>query len=349
MTIEKKTQKPKILMIGFGGTIAMTESPNGLVATESVEDLIKLVPALEDSADLDFIQVENEDSTNIGPAHWSKLIMEVTDNHDKYDGILITHGTDTMAYTATALSFGLGKGLKIPIVITGSQLPLTTFKTDARSNLERSLDALVLAAEENIAEVLVVFDDMVLRGNRTIKASESYFGAFDSPAFSPLARITATGTTFSILARKKDENFELQAKPQFDQNIISIELVPGLKPSMLRSIIRGGECHGLLLKSLGAGNVPTLDEYSVIPIIEEATKNNIPVLILTKFVGGNVHADIYEVGQAALKAGVIPTGDLTDVAAQVKFMWALAQGYTKKEELEKFINTDFVGEISEVS
>jgi len=338
--------KKKILILGFGGTIAMIPGEKGLKPAKSIEELLKEVPAIRECADVSFQQIENEDSTNIGPAHWSKLVMIIASECEKYDGILVTHGTDTMAYTATATSFALGRGLKIPVVFTGSQLPLVSFKTDARVNLERAVDTLVNASEEDVAEVMIVFNDVVLRANRSIKTSEASFNAFNSPAFSHLASINASKTIFSPAVLKKDESIEMQIKPQFDSNIIVIELVPGLKPSMLRSLVRSGESHGLLLKSLGAGNVPTLDEYSIVPVIAEAVSLNIPVLISTKFVGGNVHADVYEVGVAALEAGAIPTGDLTDVASQVKLMWALAQGQTKREDLEDFINTNFVGEIS---
>ena len=337
--------KKQILILGFGGTIAMTPSDHGLVPTQSIEEILVLVPTIADYADITFTQIENEDSTNIGPSHWSKLIKVVAGEIDNYDGILITHGTDTMAYTATALSFGLGQNLSKPIVFTGSQLPLVSFKTDARSNLERAVETLVEASKYHIGEVMIVFDDVVLRGNRTIKTSESKFKAFDSPAVSHLGEIDAFGISFIDNVRIAP-NKPLDVRPQFDNNIISIELVPGLKPSMLQALVRGGDCHGILLKSLGAGNVPNLDEYSILPVIKEASDNNIPVLLSTKFVGGKVHSGIYEVSRSAIDAGAIPTGDLTDVAAQVKFMWALAQGKTSRQELFEFINKDFVGEIS---
>ena len=338
--------KPHILMLGHGGTIAMTQSDKGLIPTKSAEDILSMVPLIGDKAEVTLIQLDNVDSTNIGPSHWSKLIMEIAKHVNDYNGILVTHGTDTMAYTATAVSFGLGRALQIPIVFTGSQLPLASFQTDARSNLERAVNAIIRASQLEIAEVMVVFNDVVLRGNRSIKTSEARFDAFDSPAFPHLGDITATGISFSPQAFKRVGDRELKVEPRFDNSIASIEMVPGLKPSLLRAIVRSGECHGLLLKSLGAGNVPNLDEQSVLPVIEDAVSMKIPVLLSTKFVGGSVESGHYEVGRAAIDAGAIPTGDLTDVAAQVKFMWALAQGKADKDELHDFINQDIVGEIS---
>ncbi len=340
------SNKPKILIIGHGGTIAMTHSDKGLVPTKSAQELLTLVPTLSEQADITLEQLDNIDSTNINPGHWSRLISVIAENVDKYDGIMVTHGTDTMPYTATAVSFGLGTGLTIPVAFTGSQLPLVEYQTDARVNLERSLLTLVRAIEEDVAEVMIVFNDRVLRANRSIKTSEARFDAFDTPAFPHLADITASGLHFSNGSRRKSDATPLSVQPKFDNNIVAIELVPGMRPSLLRTIIQAGECHGLLFKSLGAGNVPNLDEYSMIPIIEYATESNIPVLITTKFVGGSVWVSDYEVSRTAIKAGAIPTGDLTDVAAQVKFMWALAQGKTDHDELSTFINTNYVGEMS---
>lgn len=338
--------KPKILIIGHGGTIAMVESDRGLVPAHNADALLDMVPSIREVADVTLVQLDNIDSTNINPSHWSRLTMEIAGHLDDYDGIMVTHGTDTMAYSATAVSFGLGPNLTKPVVFTGSQLPLTSFQTDARANLERAILTLTNAITEGVAEVMIVFNDVVLRGNRTIKTSEARFDAFNSPAYPHLADITATGMTFSPLAKRKSSTKSLSPQAKFDNSIVTVELVPGMRPSLLRTIIQAGECHGLLFKSLGAGNVPNLDEYSLIPIIEFATESNIPVLITTKFVGGSVLPGHYEVGQAALEAGAIPTGDLTDVAAQVKFMWALAQGKTGLTELNEFINTDYVGEIS---
>lgn len=339
-------KKPKILMIGHGGTITMHESEGGLVPVLDASGIIDLVPGIKEVADVELIQLDNVDSTNINESHWSKLIMRISENVDKYDGILVTHGTDTMAYTATAVSLGLGRGLQIPIVFTGSQLPLTSFETDARVNLERSVSVLSKAIEQDYAEVLIVFGDRVLRANRSIKTSEARFDAFDSPAFTRLGDITATGVTFAPSTLSKVEGGQIDLQPKFDSDIVCLELVPGIKPSMLRHIITSGECHGLLLKSLGAGNVPNLDERSLLPVICKAVELKIPVLITTKFVGGNVRADIYEVGQAAINAGAIPTGNMTDVTAQVKLMSALARGITERTALAAFMLKDLVGEVS---
>lgn len=337
----------KILILGFGGTIAMVPDANGILKpAKSIEEILAIVPSIKEMAEVTFEELENRDSTNINPTHWIKLAEKIATVHDSYDGVLVTHGTDTMAYTSSAVSFILGRGLKIPVVFTGAQLPLVSFGTDARFNLENAMKTILQACEDKVAEVMIVFSDRALRANRSIKTSESRFPAFDSPAFPNLAAITAMGLKFIPDVFRADPNVPMIIKPNFHRGILAIDIVPGLEPSIMLEVLYSGKCQGLLLKSLGAGNVPTEDEYSLIPVILEANKLGIPVLISTKFIGGNTHAEVYETGKLAVDAGAIPTGDLTDVAAQVKFMWALANGYQTQNALREIINQNLVGEIT---
>lgn len=362
--------KLKVLILGFGGTIAMVPDASGvLIPAKSIEEILAIVPSLREMADVELVQVENKDSTNINPSHWAKLALKIAEIHGDYDAIIVTHGTDTMAYTAGAVSLALGRELEIPIVFTGSQLPLIAYGSDARFNLENAMKTVLEACKMNIAEVMIVFNDFVLRASRTVKISEARFGAFDSPAFPHLSQITATGVYFipqTLKVGEDDSHFGfdlrptspkkqpprvkkvvLDIKPHFQRSILSVEIVPGLEPAILMAVLKSGTCQGLLLKSLGAGNIPSEEEYSILPVVEAAThKYKVPVLVSTKFVGGNTHMDIYEPGKLAMEAGAIPTGDMTDVMAQIKFMWALAQGYRERQALADVIKRSFVGEIS---
>ena len=341
--------KKKVVILGFGGTIAMVPNAGGILEpAKSVEEIIQLVPYLGEMADVEFCEMERRDSTNINPSHWQKLVYKILDLHNgSVDAILVTHGTDTMAYTAGAVALALGPGLKIPIIFTGSQLPLMSVGTDAKFNLENSMKVILQAIEEKIAEVMIVFSDSVLRASRAMKSHEAKFRAFDSPAFPDLGLIDAVGVHFIPGIRKVDEAIGLDIKPHFQRGIMAIDLVPGLEPGHIMKFLEAGGCQGLLFKSLGAGNVPDEDEYSLIPVIKAAVnKFKIPVLVSTKFVGGNTHMDIYGPGKAALDAGAIPTRDMTDVMAQVKFMWALAQGIRSHEDLTKIINTNIIGEVT---
>jgi len=340
--------KKKILILGFGGTIAMVPDKSGVLRpAKSIDEILKIVPSLAEMANVTVKQLVNLDSTNLNPKHWVVLIDEICAELDKYDGILVTHGTDTMAYTSCAVSLAFGRGLKKPIIFTGSQLPLVDQGTDARFNLENSIKVVIKAIEENIAEVMVVFSDYILRANRTIKTSESKFIAFDSPVFPHLGSITAVGVSFNSLALKANKSVKLKVSKDFSEGILAIELYPGIQPEMIMPSLESGLCKALLLKSLGAGNVPSEGPYSLLPLIKHATKKlNIPVLVSTKFTGGKVHMDIYEPGKLALNAGAISTGDLTDVAAQVKCMWALKTWSKSKDKFKKIMESNIVGEIS---
>lgn len=339
--------RKKVMIIGFGGTIAMIPDTAGVLKpAKSIEEILAVVPSLREMAEVSFCELENRDSTNINPSHWTKLILKIQELQNEADAIIVTHGTDTMAYTAGAVSLAFGRGLKIPIAFTGSQLRLLAYRTDARFNLENCMQAVLTAREQNIAETMIVFSECALRANRAIKISEAKFTAFDSPAFPPLARIDAIGVHFIPDALKADAS-PLDIRPHFQRGILAVDLVPGIEPGILTEVIRSGKCQGLLLKSLGAGNVQSEDEYTLLPLIKEAVNvRKIPVLVSTKFVGGQTHMDIYEPGKLALEAGAIPTGDLTDVMAQVKFMWALAQGHRSPQELARVINSSIVGEIT---
>ena len=230
-------------------------------------------------------------------------------------------------------------------IYNSGKLIIQAAGTDAVFNMENAFLALLQAMKNGISEVMIVFGHMVLRGSRTIKMSESHFHAFESPAYRPLAEITALGIGFRSSALKVDTSIRFDFLPHFQRNILTIDLVPGQEPGIVSQVLRSGTCRGLILKSHGAGNVPIHEEYSFIPVIEKATELRIPVLISTKFVGGKT-LPIYEPAIKAMAAGAIPTGDMTDVMAQVKFMWALAQGCTEREALSDFLHRNFVGEIT---
>lgn len=341
----KLTSNKRVAIIGFGGTIAMIPDNGVLRPAKSIDEILEIVPSLAKMASVDVRQVINLDSTNLSPKHWVQLVDVLVDMYDSYDAFIVTHGTDTMAYTATAVSLAFGRGLKKPIIFTGSQLPLVEFGTDARFNLENSMKVAVEAIEKSIAEVMIVFNDLVLRANRTIKTSESKFRAFESPAFPLLGNITAMGATFGPEAFRRDDTVPLVIQKRFSEGVLAIELYPGIQPEIIRPALEAGKCTALLLKSLGAGNVPSEEPNSLIPLIRYASRDlKIPVLVSTKFVGGNTQMEIYEPGKLALDAGAIPTDDLTDVAAQVKCMWALHAWKESPEDFRNIIRKNFAGE-----
>lgn len=344
-------KRRKILVIGYGGTIVMIvdEKRKSIRPAENIQEVLRLLPKLDEIADVDLEILSNKDSTNVTPDDWTRIAMHIHSKKDDYDAFVITHGTNTMAYTASALTLALGPGFPKPVVITGSQLPLTVYGNDARFNFENSVKAAVVAADQDINEVMIVFSDVVLRGCRSVKVSESAFGAFKSPAFPEVGIITSTGIHFSPIARKKDPSIPFDLNPNFNTSIMTIDLTPGQLPSMIEALVLSGKCKGLILKSHGAGSVPTEGEYSFIPLIKRIVHEyKIPVIVATRFLGGNAYKEVNdECAIQAIEAGAIPGGDLTDVMTEVKLMWILAQGIYSEKEIQKKILTDYVGEVTE--
>lgn len=347
----KDQEKKKILIIGYGGTIVMIvdEKKKTVEPAKNLNQILKLLPRLDELADVEMDFLTNKDSTNVAPDDWTRLAIYIYEHRDQYDAFVITHGTNTMAYTASALTLALGPGFSKPVVLTGSQLPLTVYGNDARFNFENSVKVAVEAAKQGVAEVMVVFSDVILRGARTVKVSESSFSAFKSPAFPELGVITSTGIHFSPIIRKVNPKIKFELKPSFNTNIVSLDLTPGQLPSMIESFASMGKCRGLILKSHGAGSVPTEGEYSFIPLIKKTVQEyKIPVIVSTKFLGGNAYKEVNdECAVLAIEAGAIPGGDLTDVMTEVKLMWILAQGAFSEGQVRKRILTDYVGEVTE--
>lgn len=331
----------------MGGTIFSIVEDNVVRVAKNADELLNLVPRIRDAAKIDFKEVVNVDSTNVGIAEWIKLLETIRDNYDKYDAFVIAHGTNTMAYTATATSLALGPKLNKPIIFTGSQLPLTVYGDDAKFNLEHSIQNAISAVDNKIAEVMICFHDLVLRGSRTVKISESDFRAFGSPAIEPIARINANGIFFLSHAKKAGKGkFALPKSFSFNGRVLCIDLVPGLDPNYLSKTI-DNQTRGIVIKSHGAGSVPDAGKMSFIPLIKKLTSNGIPVVVTSKFLGGNSFKQTNdEPAIRALKAGAISSHDMTDVAAQVKLMFMLGQDMSL-QNIRKYFSKEYVGEVTE--
>lgn len=341
-------RKQKVLLLSMGGTIFSVVDKGTVRVAENVEELVSLVPRIKEVADLSLEIVANVDSTNVGVPEWLLLIDKIRTHYHEFDAFVVAHGTNTMAYTATALSFGFGPDLTKPIVLTGSQLPLTTYGDDARFNLEHSVQTAVTAAKNDIAEVMVCFHDLVLRGCRTVKVSESDFRAFNSPAIEPLAKINANGIIFASHAKKRNakKTYSPPIEVRFSDQVLCIDLVPGLNPQTLDKLIENGEVKGIVIKSHGAGSVPDQGRMSLIPFIEKSTKKCLPIVVTSKFLGGNSFRETNdEPAVRAMEAGVVNSRDMTDVAAQVKLMYLIANGKNFTEITRQFPKP-FVGEVS---
>lgn len=303
----------------------------------TAEQLLKQNRHLTEEFSIETRTITNIDSTNMQPHHWTTIAESIAKEYLNFDGFVVTHGTDTMSYTASALSFAL-QNLGKPVVLTGSQVPPEILGTDAVTNLIHACQV----ATMDFAEVSIVFGTKILRGNRSMKVSESERNAFISPVFPELGNIRLQPElSYPSIRRRHSGNVQLNNK--FNGNVVVVKCVPGMSPKIIESIVKSG-AEGLILESFGPGNLPN-GENSLIPSIKLAQSKKIPVLISTQCIYGTTRMYLYEVGQDVLKLGVIPTGDMTPETTFVKLKWALAQ--TKDvEKIREIMEKDIAGEVS---
>lgn len=297
------------------------------------KNLFKKIRYLAQIANISVIEVINIDSTNMEPLFWSKLATKVSDNYHKYDGFVVTHGTDTMAYTASALSFALGN-LNKPVIFTGSQKTIDDIPSDAERNLINS----VIVATYDIAGVFIVFGSKILYGNRSTKVSESNLDAFDSPMFPAVGEISLEIELNKLILKNKNNN-PFFCKADFDKDVIIIVVTPGLNILYLESIL--DICKGIVLVAYGPGNIPN----DLLPFLKKARKLKKPVVIISQCRKGNTKMHLYEVGLQALKRGAIPGGDMTIESAVTKLMWLLGQNNDLRKIKQAFTKS-YAGEVS---
>lgn len=308
----------KLLLIGTGGTIASSNSPQGLVPLYGPDELLKYVAEVLPLCLIDTLQIMNLDSTNMHPNHWSEIAKTIEQNFAAYDGFVITHGTDTMAYTASILSYMLQNSSK-PIIVTGSQRPIDVEGTDARLNLT---DSIRFALEE-IGGVFIVFNGNVINGNRAVKIRTKSDNAFDSINYPIVAYIKEGRISFNHDIAFFKEARCLQYFPSIATDVLLIKLTPGFSPDIFDYI--HGHYRGVVIESFGMGGVPFLGESNVLSKIEELAKSGVVVVITTQCLleGGNLN--LYEVGKKVLENNILPAYDMTTEAAVTKLMWALGQ------------------------
>lgn len=356
----------RILFLYSGGTIGQVPEQRGdrivLVPPKDsavFENACKpIIAGLSHDSEIVFEYLTSKDSTNMSPNDWEKLIFRIKKAQDEehFDGVAVAHGTDTLAYTSTALALALhgkepGKsGLRIPVCITGAQNPIYELGGDGKFNLENLFRTLYQAIELGIADVLVNFWDKVLLGCRVLKTSEKDFDAFNSPGYSPVGIINAKGVTLNggLLRKSADASDKLTLAPKFGRGVVSFELTPGTDPNVLLGFITGGGVSALILKSLGEGNVCCEGQYNLIPIIRQASSEYMtPIFITTKFVGGTAGGAHYEGGLEAIRAGGIPCYNHTDVAVDVKVRWLIGNGICSSiEEFRTAMKTSYAGEVT---
>jgi len=325
----------KLLLIATGGTIASIEGDEGLVPGLTADQLLHYFQDSAQKVDVTCEILMNRDSTNIQPEHWVDMAETVAKNYDRYDGFIITHGTDTLAYTSAALSYML-QGLQKPVVITGSQIPISFKQTDAKKNLADS----VRFACEDIGGVFVVFDGRVIIGTRAVKMRTKSYDAFESINHPYVANITGNHVHYYWKPTITEKT--LHVDTSLCSDVFLLKLHPGTKPEIFDFL--KDHYKGIIIESFGNGGVP-FEGRNLLPKIKELTELGLAVLISTQCLEEGQDLFLYEVGRKVAQYDVILSGDMNTEAIVAKLMWTLGRT-TNLEEVKQIIETPAAWDLS---
>lgn len=321
--------KKKILILGTGGTIACTKTENGLVPGNNVSKLLQYIPEIADLCDMSELQLANIDSTNLQPEHWLLIAERIRSYYDMYDGFLVLHGTDTMAYTAAALSY-LIQNSKKPIVITGSQFPMEQEDTDARDNVRQSIHYLT---REDACDISIVFADKIIPGGRARKVRSHSLDAFE-----------CVGYLFDPNHRKQPVTEKPVFYQKWNPHVMIWKLIPGLQPDIL---LKTADLYdGIVIEGFGLGGLPDTPGCDYFPIVEKLIHMGKIVAITTQVPIEGSDMSVYEVGVRYKKNLPILEGKtMTPESMAVKLMWILGNARSSEEVVSMFyrpINYDLV-------
>ena len=335
-----------ILILYAGGTIGMWEDPaTGTLIPLDLKDLNKYLPEILGlNVSYEGISLKTPiDSAELTPIVWTELVEIIETNYASFDGFVILHGTDTMAYTASALSFMI-QGLNKPIILTGSQLPLGRLRTDGRENFITAIE--IASTRKNneplVQEVAICFGERLMRGNRSWKANTEIFDAFDSPNYGNLANI-GTHIIFNeqLLFRSKKT---LKFSKEMTEGVGVLKLYPGILPSSIAYALARPNMKVCIIESFGAGNIPRNEEF--LNVFKEAIGRGVSIINISQCRRGSVDERLYKTGKAFAEVGAIFANDLTFEAAITKSMYLLAQGFSG-ENFRQALIENIAGELSE--
>lgn len=331
----------KVLLLTTGGTIASEESAEGLIPATDGGGLLYYMGTMAAHYDITICDLLTLDSSNIQPEEWQIIARKVYAERKEYDAIVITHGTDTMAYTASVLSYML-MGIEIPVVITGSQLPIHHPLTDAVINLRCAFEM----ANSGVAGVFIAFDRKIILGSRGVKVRTSGFAAFESVNAPCAALIDSDGLQLNceVIPRYSAPCI---LRDHLDNRVFLLKLTPGTDPNILPAMAELG-CSGVVIEAFGSGGINFV-RRDLVAMLDMMVERDIPVVVCSQCLYDRSDLSVYEVGRKALAKGVIQGGDMTSEAAVTKLMWGLGQIDQSKgriKQISKLFAESLVGEIS---
>lgn len=323
--------KPNILLIYTGGTIGMMKDfETGALKAFNFKKLLQKIPEIKQlDCTIETISFAKPiDSSNMSPEKWVQIATIIEENYDSFDGFVVLHGSDTMSYSASALSFML-ENLNKPVVFTGSQLPIGDLRTDAKENLITTIQIASLQQKGKtvINEVCLYFEYKLYRGNRTTKINAEHFNAFTSPNYPALAESGVHLNVNTNLLNTKT-NKKLVVRKELNDNVAIIKMFPGINESVLSAIFSIPNLKGVVLETYGSGNAPTEEWF--IQILKKAIKNGLYIVNVTQCSGGSVNMGQYETSTQLKKIGIISGKDITTEAAITKMMYLLGQNVAPK-------------------
>jgi L-asparaginase len=338
---------PQILLIYTGGTIGMLKDyKTGALKNFNFDKLLEHIPEINQlNCKVQSISFEEPiDSSNMNPKAWVQIAEIIEENYKKFDGFVVLHGSDTMSYTSSAISFML-ENLAKPVIFTGSQLPIGDLRTDAKENLITSIE--IASAQENglpiISEVCLYFEYKLYRANRTTKINAEHFEAFTSPNFQPLA-ISGVHLNFNkLLIFKPKLSKKLKVRKKLNNNIVILKIFPGINKKVVESIMNIPDLEGVVLETYGSGNATT--EPWFINLLKKGINKGIHIINVTQCEAGNVIMGQYETSIALKDIGVINGNDITTESALAKLMYLLGEKIPKNE-FKNIFETSLRGEIS---
>ena len=343
------TQKSALLLIYTGGTIGMKQDMKDLTLKPfDFSQILDEVPEIRKFAfKIDTYSFEPPiDSSDVEPSLWQDLARLIKDKSEDYDGFIILHGTDTMSYSASALSFMLD-GLTKPVIFTGSQLPIGVPRTDGKENLISAVEIASAKDDEGhpaVPEVCVCFDSLLMRGNRSTKVNSEVFRAFQSPNFPPLAEAGINIRYNNEYIRKPNDWYQsLTINTDLDTRVSILKIHPGITPEVVRNILCGKDTRAIIMETYGSGNAPTRDWF--LDIVKESSAMNKIIVNVTQCLAGTVNMNIYANGKALERAGVIDGYDSTTESTLAKLFYLMGKS-RDNEWVKAMMSRNLKGEIS---